>query len=219
MLSPSYTCSPYDSMKFQHHHSSIQSVPVITMLLKDGVRQITSLFLGVFTLWMTSQMAYPLQPVPITLQTLGIVLVAVRCSPYQTFLCVSTWIGLGALGLPMFANLNGGSHCLVGPTGGYLWGMLLSAPLISIFSFYGRKVFGASFKKNAGLVFAFYGLLSLFASALIMLLGWVQLQFILDSGHKAWKAGIEPFLIGEVLKAIVMGAYAIFFLRSQRKFL
>lgn len=202
-------------MRFQHNNTT-QVTPILSLLLQDGVRQITSVFFGVFMLWISSQMAYPLQPVPITLQTLGIVMLAVRCSPFQTFLCTSSWIGLGALGLPMFANLRGGAHVLVGPSGGYLWGMLLSAPLISILSFYGRRIFGQSFKKNAGLVFAFYGLLSLFTSALVMLLGWAQLQSILNSAQQAWKAGIEPFLIGEVLKAIVMGAYAVFFLRSQR---
>ncbi|MDR3240828.1 MAG: biotin transporter BioY [Lactobacillaceae bacterium] len=74
-------------------------------------------------------LSIPLPIVPITMQTLIIPLIAtisvMRISGWATGL----YLILGAVGIPVFANWSGGVGLLFGPTGGYLWGMLLF-PLI-----------------------------------------------------------------------------------------
>ena len=65
----------------------------------------------------------PLGPVPVTLQTL-FVLIAVCSLPLSlSVLSVLTYLVLGAIGLPVFTT-GGGIAALLGPTGGYLLGIL-----------------------------------------------------------------------------------------------
>ncbi len=66
-------------------------------------------------------------PVPITGQTLGMLLIG---TSYGAGLGVSTmgaYLLIGALGAPIFSQGNSGFTALFGPTGGYLFGMLLAS--------------------------------------------------------------------------------------------
>lgn len=66
-------------------------------------------------------------PVPITGQTFGMLLIG---ASYGAALGVSTlgaYLLIGALGAPIFSQGNSGFAVLFGPTGGYLFGMLLAS--------------------------------------------------------------------------------------------
>ncbi|HOX23970.1 MAG TPA: biotin transporter BioY, partial [Elusimicrobiales bacterium] len=72
----------------------------------------------------------PFTPVPVTLQTLGVYLVAAALGPRKAFLAVLTYLAQGFAGLPVFAQGTlPGIAALLGPTGGYLIGFLPAAAL------------------------------------------------------------------------------------------
>ena len=75
----------------------------------------------------------PLPIVPITLQLFAVVLVALLLKPSHTLTCVSLYILLGIVGLPVFSGGKGGIGILFSPTGGFILGFLVGAFLISLF--------------------------------------------------------------------------------------
>ncbi|MBN2847254.1 MAG: biotin transporter BioY [Coriobacteriia bacterium] len=69
----------------------------------------------------------PVGPVPITLQTFIVVIIALVCAPGQAAAAVGLYLLLGAAGIPVFSGARAGVAVLTGPTGGYLIGFLLAA--------------------------------------------------------------------------------------------
>ena len=69
----------------------------------------------------------PIGPVPVVLSNLVAALAGVVLGPRWGFLSVLLYLGLGALGLPVFSGGTGGIGIVTGPTGGFLIGFALSA--------------------------------------------------------------------------------------------
>ncbi|MCM1000942.1 MAG: biotin transporter BioY [Wolbachia endosymbiont of Melophagus ovinus] len=78
----------------------------------------------ILLLFLMAQIRIPLQPVPITLQSLGVMLIGLKFNRKTAFYSVLTYLSLGTAGLPIFAGFSGGYHIFLGPTGGYLIGFL-----------------------------------------------------------------------------------------------
>lgn len=66
-------------------------------------------------------------PVPFTLQTMGVFAAVGILGGRRGTLAVLTYILLGAVGVPVFAGFSGGIGPLLGSTGGYILGFLVSA--------------------------------------------------------------------------------------------
>ncbi len=77
----------------------------------------------------SSQISFllPLSPVPHTLQTPMTLLAGVVLGSRWGFTSVAVWVLLGVFGLPVFAQGKAGAAVLLGPTGGFLLGFMLSA--------------------------------------------------------------------------------------------
>lgn len=73
----------------------------------------------------------PLPLVPITLQTLIIPIVASIANTRISLAAIMVYLLLGIIGLPVFAGGASGLAVMFGPTGGYLWGMLVFPLIIS----------------------------------------------------------------------------------------
>lgn len=69
-------------------------------------------------------------PIPFTMQTFVIFLAVGLLGVKDSFLSVAVYLLMGAIGLPVFAGMNGGIGVLAGPTGGYLMGFL-AIPLVT----------------------------------------------------------------------------------------
>lgn len=65
--------------------------------------------------------------VPFTLQTFGVFCAVGALGGARGTAAVAVYIALGAVGAPVFSGFRGGISALVGPTGGYIAGFLLSA--------------------------------------------------------------------------------------------
>ena len=87
-----------------------------------------------------SQLSIPMPSgVPITLQIFGVALVGAVLGWRLGLMAVITYILIGAVGLPVFANFTGGFHKLVGVTGGYIWSWPFLCALSGIHPSTGNK--------------------------------------------------------------------------------
>lgn len=146
---------------------------------------------GSILLWVSAKVKVPFYPVPMTLQTLALFLIA---ATYGSRLAVAT-VGLylleGAIGLPVFAGTPEkglGLAYMVGPTGGYLAGYLVAAALVGYASErdWGRRLFGLGAAMLAGEI-------------AILGLGFVWLATLIGA-EKAFAAGVAPFLFADAIK-------------------
>ncbi|MBO5249057.1 MAG: biotin transporter BioY [Clostridia bacterium] len=79
-------------------------------------------------LGLVSQLALPLPAgIPLTLQTFAAALCGRVLGPSSAAVSLSVWLILGAAGVPLFSGFRGGMSVLLGPTGGFLAGLLLLA--------------------------------------------------------------------------------------------
>jgi biotin transport system substrate-specific component len=106
------------------------------------------------------------------------------------FLSLLTYIGVGAVGAPVFAGFSGGPAKLLGPTGGYLVAFVIGAALLGWMSDRGwtRKVWGSA------LCVALVSVLTLGMGA-----GWLSAII----GAAAWKVGFLNYVGAEALKAAI----------------
>ena len=139
-----------------------------------------------------SQLAVPVGNVPITAQTAAVMLIALLLSPGYAALTVLVFILAGGIGLPFFANFKGGLGVLLGPTGGYLYGFVVAAALIS-------AIAGRQFSWLRSIAGCAAGLL------FVYLFGAVQLKLLLDleSYGAAFALGGIPYIFFEPIKIAV----------------
>ncbi len=72
-------------------------------------------------------LAVPIGDVSVTLQTFGLLLCLGVLGGKLGCISCTVYLLLGVVGLPVFSGFQGGFGVLLGPTGGYLWGFLLTA--------------------------------------------------------------------------------------------
>ncbi len=159
-----------------------------------GVRvyNIALVVLGSLFIALMAQVRIPLpfSPVPVTGQTLAILLIGMLYGRNRALATVGLYLTEGLAGLPVFAGGAGLSYVL-GPTGGYLIGFLFAAYLLGVFAEWGwDRRFGSAF-------FAM-----MIGSVVILTLGTIYLAAFM--GWKtAWMSGFVPFIGVDVLKSVV----------------
>lgn len=100
-------------------------------MTNHSTKSLVYIAIGTAIIAALSQISLSIGPVPFTLQTLAIGLVACLYKPKEAIASVALYLTLGAIGLPVFAGFSGGFAALVGPTAGFLWGFLVYAALTS----------------------------------------------------------------------------------------
>lgn len=132
--------------------------------------------------------------IPFTLQTMGVFTTVGLLGGKRGTLTVLTYILLGAIGVPVFAGLTGGISVLLGTTGGYIIGFLLSALLMwGIETIMGRNQIVLAFSMVAGLIVCY-----VFGTAWFMLIytqhsGVIGLSTVLG-------LCVIPFIIPDLIK-------------------
>jgi len=129
-------------------------------------------------------------PVPITLQTLFVFLSGAMLGRRLGCLAQSLYIGLGALGLPVFQGYGSGVGHIFGPTGGYLAGFVAASYII-----------GAMLEKRPERSLIATVLAMISGMFIYFLLGaaWLVILGIFDI-RGAIFAGVVPFLPGDMAK-------------------
>jgi biotin transport system substrate-specific component len=150
-----------------------------------------------------AQISIPLAftPVPLTGQTFAVLLAGGTLGASRGTASQLLYVALGAIGLPFYADGAGGWSAATGSTAGYLVGFIVAAGLIGWLAEHGndRKVPTAVPMFAAGtLIMYVLGALWLAHSVNVPL-------YASDRQPSAWEWGIRPFLIGDVLKALLAG--------------
>ena len=101
--------------------------------LKNSTHDLTKMTMLTALLCVSSYIIIPLpfSLASITAQTIIINLIAFLLKPKQAFTTISLFLLLGLIGIPVFSGGGAGPAKLFGPTGGYLFGYLISATVIS----------------------------------------------------------------------------------------
>lgn len=129
----------------------------------------------------------PFSPVPITLQTLVVILAGMTLGARSGALSQVLYVALGVIGLPMFA---GGAGALAGPTGGYIVGFILAAAIAGAMARRRDDTMGLALAFAAGMI-AIYTCGTLWLSALTH-----------QPLATALALGVLPFLAGDALKLV-----------------
>ena len=138
----------------------------------------------------------PLNPVPMTLQPLAVLVVGGLLGSAAGAAALTMYLALGMLGMPVFAGGSAGFVHVIGPTGGYL----LAFPAAA-------AVAGLANRSGVGRVLLFCTL----AMAVIHLGGTAHLALLGGNPAAAFRIGFLPFFTGDLLKvglaaAVIMGA-------------
>jgi biotin transport system substrate-specific component len=146
---------------------------------------------GSLALWLSAKVQVPFWPVPMTMQTLVVLVLGAALGARLGAASVLLYLAEGAAGLPVFAGTpekGVGLAYMLGPTGGYLLGFVVAEYLIGLLAERGwdrtiPRMFAA---MTAG-------------HLLIFLFGWGWLAYLLGPA-KAWAFGVAPFYAATLLK-------------------
>lgn len=139
-----------------------------------------------------AQVTIPLQPVPISLLTLAILFVGLTNSVRQSAYAVGTYLTLGAIGFPIFANFTAGLPILVGPTGGYLIGSFAAATSVAWLQ-----------EKRQAKNILDYALYTLTGTCIIYIFGITWLSHFIGL-EKALQFGLLPFILPGIVKCALL---------------
>ncbi|MCG0275248.1 MAG: biotin transporter BioY [Thermosediminibacteraceae bacterium] len=134
----------------------------------------------------------PFSPVPVTLQTLAVMLAGSLLPPKTAFLCMVVYISMGIAGLPVFSAGAAGLGALIGPTGGYIMSWPIAAYIIA---FMLRK------RNPTFLMLILSNILG--GIIVVYTAGTFYLALITDMDiTAAVTAGALPFIPGDLLKVL-----------------
>lgn len=148
-----------------------------------------------------AQVAIPLWPVPVTGQTLAVLLVGASLGAARGAASLSLYALLGAIGLPIYSDASSGWAVLAGPTGGYIIGFIVSAAIVG---------WAAERRWDRGWLKAAVTFLG--GSLVVFAIGLPWLSYSLggfglpNDLQATLVAGFYPFIIGGVIKAAIAAA-------------
>lgn len=156
--------------------------------------RVGAVLVGSWLLAAASWIEAPMYPVPMTLQTWAVLVIAGLAGARMAGEITFAWLAQAAMGLPVLAGGDGGLAHFAGPTGGYLVGFLAAAVLV-----------GGLTGRRGGRSWAGLGLSFLLGHALILAAGFAWLSALIGPAA-AWTGGVAPFLLGSVLKTVLAAA-------------
>jgi len=140
---------------------------------------------------LSAQIAFYIGPVPITGQTFAVLLAGALLGSRRGALSQLTYLGMGAMGAPIFAGWHGGIGVLMGPTGGYLIGFVAAAFVVG---FLAERGWDRRFWSMA--------LAMLIGNIVIYAFGLPWLANFVPSGS-VLAAGLYPFIPGDLTKLVL----------------
>lgn len=140
----------------------------------------------------------PWTPVPITLQTFGVLLIGLILGSRMGFAALALYLLEGAAGLPVFSPAGpGGVAQLIGPTGGFL----MAYPFAAYVAGFARENIKQAWTANVAAWLCASGLVFIFGASWFALL---TKQTFFTTLNMA----VFPFLPGDVLKSFAAIAIA-----------
>lgn len=163
-----------------------------------STRQMTLTAMLTALLCILGPVTLPVGPVPLSLTTAALMLIALLLGPGRACVCCGVYLGIGMAGVPVFSGFTGGLGALLGPTGGFLLGYLPMTALCGLSA------------RTKGRMRQFVALAS-----------GTGVLYLIGTAWYAWQAGVSipaalgvcvlPFLPGDALKttAVLTGGNAV----------
>lgn len=162
-----------------------------------ALRAIVLMVAGSALLTISAKVQVPLPYVPMTLQTMVVLLIGASYGWRLGGATVALYLAEGAMGMPVFANtppLPAGIGYFAGPTGGFLFGFLLAA-----------LVMGAMAERGWDRTLGRVVVMMTIGHALIFVVGLAWLSALMPFA-KAWAVGAAPFVAATVVKTALAAA-------------
>ncbi len=168
----------------------------IGQLASSPIRRIALVAAGIGLITLGAKVQVPFWPVPMTLQTLALMVVFAASGMRLSLEIVLGYLALGLIGLPVFAGPLAGPLYFAGPTAGFLLGFVGAAVIVG-------------WAADRGLTRRPLALLGamLAADVLIFVLGFLWLGFLFNtsSGQTlgadvAFANGVKPFILADLVK-------------------
>jgi biotin transporter BioY len=160
----------------------------------DWTRSVSLVFAFSLLNALAAQIAIPIGPVPITGQTFAVTLTGALLGSRLGAAALIVYLLEGACGLPFFSNGGAGIGVLLGTTGGYLVSFPAAAFITGAFAENGwdKRFLSAAAAMAVG-------------SGVILLAGWAWLAQFMPA-NVAFRAGVLPFIIGDIIKIALAAA-------------
>ena len=181
------------SALMRHHvlTDAILFSPFAVKAISPPVAKAFLIVVGSLLLAVSAQIKIPFYPVPVTGQTLVVLLIGITYGPRLGGATVAAYLLQGAMGLPVFAGAAVGMAALVGPTGGYLAGFFVAAVVMG---FLAERGMGRSATSTV--------IAMVIGNAVIYALGVSWLTSFIGV-EKALMLGMVKFLYGDALKLVI----------------
>ncbi len=160
------------------------------------IAAVATVILGTAVLTLAAKISVPVQPVPVTLQTLAVAVLAATFGWRIGVATVALYLVEGLAGLPVFAN-GGGPQYILSPTFGFIVGWLPMAYIIGqVAERAGSRLLpllgGMIVADAVSFVFGYSWLLALSGGAT-----WIDQSNVLAS---AFAKAVQPFIVWDLLK-------------------
>jgi len=142
-----------------------------------------------------SWVSIPFYPVPMTLQTLAVLLAGGLLGPVWGPVSMLVYLAVGVAGAPVFSGGSAGVQVLLGPRGGFLLGFVLAAFVVGLASRWSRagsRPRSGAFVLTAGVVVA---------SGLVYVCGLPWLSAVTGMSLGQALAVVAPLMVGDLVKA------------------
>lgn len=168
------------------------AVKPATRLVQTGLHRASLVIGGVALLTLSAKLHIPAWPVPMTLQSMAVLGLAITLGPRMAPTIFAAYLAAGAAGMPVFSGTPErglGLPYMAGPTGGYLLGYLIAAWLTA------RLAEDRGMLGRLGAMLA--GLSLVYALGAVWLANFVPAQQILG-------LGVLPFLPADLVKVAIL---------------
>jgi len=163
----------------------------------EAMRVVALAVLGSALLWASAKAQVPFWPVPMTMQTYVVLVLAAAYGPRLGLATLLLYLAEGAVGLPVFAGTPErglGLAYMTGPTAGYLAGFVVATAVIGTLA---ERGWDRSLPRMIAAMTLGHGL--------ILAIGWAWLAGLMGA-EAAYAAGVAPFWAATVLKTALAGA-------------
>ena len=180
--------------------STLSQTLAFQLRVDSRAKNITLILTGTFFIALLAQISIrlPFTPVPVTMQTLAVLLSIAVLGSVRAVLSTSLYFSLALLGLPVLAPQTDGSHItgvqvLTMPTLGYVVGFIVAAAVIG-------KLADLGYTKKLLPALALMAL----GNTIIYALGFSVLKVLLDTTWaNAFAWGVAPFIVGDIVKIAI----------------
>lgn len=156
-----------------------------------NVKDLVKISISTSLISVVAPLSIPIGPIPITLQTLIISIIGILIGGKKGFIATTMYIGIGAIGIPVFAQYKSGLSVLISPTGGFI----ISFPIMVF-------IIGIVFEKYKNKIILYIGVI--LANIINYVTGLCWFLYITNTGLvNGIKLIVIPFMLTTAIKVIL----------------